>query len=162
MDYYGKSENNIDETIASDNSDESLRVDYVAIEIDRIKIGKIGEEYVMKYERTRLKNIGLEKYVCKIKQVSLESDKFGYDIKSFDYINGEVVEIFIEVKATTGECSKSVIITSNELEVSKVFKEQYRLYRVYNLDNNDTDVKILKGSLDKLNLTPDRYSANIK
>ncbi|MFI3261214.1 MAG: UvrD-helicase domain-containing protein, partial [bacterium] len=156
------SNKNVSVEIESYLEDNNLKVDYKAIDDERNAIGLEGEEYVIKHEKTRLKEIGLDDYVDKILHVSKYNDNAGYDIKSFDIIDGIISEILIEVKSTREDCEKPIYITKNELEVSKKFNDIYRLYRVSNLNNIKPNIKKFSGPLDKLELTPDRYSARIK
>ena len=47
-------------------------------------LGDLGEEKVFVYERERLQRIGKPHLADRVKRVSLESDRYGYDILSFD------------------------------------------------------------------------------
>ena len=91
----------------------------------------------------------------------LDGDGLGYDILSYDK-NGN--EIYIEVKTTMGPEDGSIFITSNELEMSEIFPEQYRLYRVYEFDklNMIGKISIRKGSLKELCISAQTYKVNFK
>lgn len=98
------------------------------------KVGKIGEEYVFNYERHYLTKNGLLELAAKVIWHRNEKSNRtpGWDITSFDE-NGN--EKYIEVKATIGESISSVIITSNEAEKMKQFRDSnnYFIYLVTNI-----------------------------
>lgn len=75
-----------------------------------------------------------------------EGDGTGFDIKSFD-INGN--RIFIEVKKTKGRQNSTFFLTRNELERSKIEKDNYYLYRLYNYkeQTETADLLIIQGDL---------------
>ena len=83
--------------------------DYIKKAIEDTKTGLTGEKLVLEFEKNRLIDIGLHKKVPEIKWVSEKSDSYGYDILSYDLINGKIVERYIEVKAT--KSSKIVIFS---------------------------------------------------
>ena len=69
------------------------------------------------------------------KYTALENDGAGYDILPFD---GADEELYIEVKTTSQSCETAFFITVGELKKSIESKEKYRLYRVYDYDE-ETD-----------------------
>ena len=97
------------------------------------EIGYLGEQYVMEYERERLSNLGLEQYAEKVEWQSLKSDSFGYDIKSYDWVGTEIKEIYIEVKSTVERVDKEFPVSQGEVDASNKYKEQYFIYRIYNI-----------------------------
>lgn len=53
-------------------------------EIDELKkLGDVGEELSLAVERTRLRSLDREDLADQVRRVSLESDSYGYDIRSF-------------------------------------------------------------------------------
>jgi hypothetical protein len=112
------------------------------------QIGQNGELYVMDLERQKLASAGQEKENYP-RHVALESSHYGYDILSLDENGGE---IFIEVKTTTrtrdDNYSRRFFISLNEYGVFKEDVKKYRLYRVYDIDNNPTheilDLQVLE------------------
>jgi hypothetical protein len=100
------------------------------------EIGTKGELFVLKMEKERLSKLGInnENYP---RHVALESTIFGYDIIS---LNEQNQEIQIEVKTTTRKKedinSRQFYISLNEFEVYKKNKKTYKLYRVYDIENN--------------------------
>lgn len=75
--------------------------DYELEQKKKKRSGDRAEIAVYAYEVDRLNNIGHPELADKVERVSLKSDDFGYDVKSFDIVDDEVVEIHIEVKSAT-------------------------------------------------------------
>lgn len=103
--------------------------DYVKVAEKNIKIGYEGEKLVCNYEINKLKQIGREDLVEKIKWVSKEDDSKGYDIVSYNVEGDNEVEIYIEVKTTTNSNESTIYISKNELDNLKN-KPNYYIYRV--------------------------------
>lgn len=118
------------------------------------EIGNKGELYIMKKEQEKLSSLGIKskKYP---KHIALKSDSYGYDIASLDENKNKIL---IEVKTTTrskGDThSRQFFLTSNEYKVYKENKSQYKLYRVYDIENLPS-FEVL--DLRKLNKKPDGY-----
>ena len=110
-------------------------IDYSEQQLISQKIGDRGEEIVLRNEIEKLKTWGFtDDALSKIRRVSLESDDYGYDILSFDK-NGR--ELYLEVKSTKANQSDfSFIITRNELEHAKEFRERYSVVIVFDVLNN--------------------------
>lgn len=129
-----------------------VRVDYAGLK----QIGDLGEQFIFSQEREKVKKYKLPSS----KQVTWVSrdkgDGLGFDILSYDE-NGK--EMYIEVKTTTGEENTSFYISANELEKSKLYAENYYLYRVYLFDKKNVkgEYSIRKGSLEDLCLVPQTY-----
>ena len=105
--------------------------------------GTKGEEIVMEFERRRLTRAGRKDLAKKIEWVSSEIDGLGYDIKSFDLLpNGKENEMYIEVKTTQLGKNTPFNISLNEVEVSKKYGKSYYIYRIYNLNQNGSDIKL--------------------
>jgi hypothetical protein len=113
------------------------------------EIGTKGELYILKLEEEKLKKLGLksEKYP---RHVALESTIFGFDILS---LNAENIEIQIEVKTTTRKKedtnSRQFYITSHEINTYNNNKNTYKLYRVYDVENNPSFETIDLDNVDK-------------
>ena len=93
------------------------------------EVGSAAEEETITYEKKRLMNLGINQVIIeKIKRISKEKTDAGYDIASFD---GQKISFifdrFIEVKATTGNCSV-FYWSENEIEKAKSMGEQYFIY----------------------------------
>lgn len=72
-----------------------------------------------------------------VEQVSkTKGDGLGYDVFSFDIIDGNPVPIYIEVKGTTMNENSPFDITRNELDVAKIHGKSYKIYRISSLGDN--------------------------
>ncbi len=118
------------------------------------QIGLKGELYIMENERTKLRELGISRTNYP-RHVASESNNFGYDVKSLDE-NGN--DLLIEVKTTTRTredlFSRSFFISNNELSVFKDNTQNYKIYRVYDVENAPS-FEILE--LDKLTTKADGY-----
>jgi hypothetical protein len=88
--------------------------------------GHIGEEFVLNYERRRLRRAGKKGLAGKVKWVSQKSTCEGYDILSFE-LDGR--KRLIEVKATAGK-GRVFEMTDNEWRRAKQEGGKYYIYRV--------------------------------
>lgn len=141
------------------------KIDYLKKAKSNVKNGLLGEELVIAYERNRLIELGRTDLAEEIKWISKEDDGTGYDIISFDI--GEfdnVQEKYIEVKSTEENNTNAFYISANELKVMEKLKEQYFIYRVFNVKTNNPKVFILgyEDFKNKIDLTVESYVANIK
>ena len=132
--------------------------DFVRRDAENRLLGRLGEEWVVEFERRRLhddaKRPDLAKQVEWI--ADTRGDGAGYDIASFD---GDESPRLIEVK-TTG-CGKQFpfLVTSNEVRVSEREATRYHLYRVFEFAT-DPRMYILQGALSEVcRLEPTQYRA---
>jgi hypothetical protein len=88
--------------------------------------GYLGEEYVLNYERRRLRAKGKNRLASRIRWVSKESVSEGFDILSFE-LNG--AERWIEVKASA-QRSRVFEMSENEWQTAKSARSKYYIYRV--------------------------------
>lgn len=118
------------------------------------EIGLKGELHVMELEKQRLnkfkiKNNGYPKHVA------LESMHYGYDILSLDNLGKE---IYIEVKSTTRSKadihSKKFFLSDNEYQKSILAKEKYKIYRIYNVED-EAELEVL--DLSELEINSNGY-----
>lgn len=139
------------------------KLDYIEKAKEDQQTGLVGEKLILEYEKNRLQKLGRPDLVDKIEWTSEKSDSYGYDIHSFDIDqNGEEYRIFIEVK-TTKNNDKPFPITQNEIETSKLYKNRYRLYRVYDINDETQKVYKIYGDLTtKLELKPLNFIAKTK
>jgi hypothetical protein len=136
-------------------------VNFIQNNIDNKRIGDLGELWALKYEIEKLRESGQYNLIDKIKHTAKdEGDGTGYDIQSFD---GNGQKIYIEVKTTKGGKNSTFYITRTELERSKIEKENFYLYRLYNYneDNDTADILIIKGDLTTLCEFPTTYKVNL-
>ena len=130
--------------------------------IENKRIGDLGEIWILKYEKDFLQKNGKAKLAEKVIHSSKnKGDGLGYDILSYD-LNGE--KKYIEVKTTKGKKNTTFYISRNELERSKIEKDNYFLYRVYEFNEEIESGKILKikGDLTKICEIPVNFKVNLK
>jgi hypothetical protein len=93
------------------------------------KLGRDGEELVLRFEQERLRRLDRSDLARKIRWISEEDgDGAGYDILSFDEQGNERL---LEVKTTVGSDTTPFYITRNELSFSSERPEAFRLCRVF-------------------------------
>ena len=141
------------------------KIDHLKRARTSAKIGLLGEDLVMSYEKDRLISLGREDLVNKIKWISKEDDSTGYDIISFDIDkNDNVFEKYIEVKATEGNDTNIFFISANEVNAMEKLKDNYYIYRVFNLKTKNPKVFVLdyNNFKNKIELSIDTYLANLK
>ena len=123
------------------------------------RLGDMGEEFVLNYERFRMGQEQRPDLVDEIEWTSKEvGDGLGYDIRSFDTSNER--ELFIEVKTTNHDKHRPFFITKNEVRFSKEEKDRYKLYRVYHFLTFPRLFQ-LPGAVDRhVHLEPQNYEAS--
>lgn len=148
------------------SSPSNRKIDYVKRAAENAKTGLLGENLILAFEIDRLNKLGLDEYASQVKQVSLVNDVLGYDIRSFDIDDeGNVHEIYIEVKTSSTVKDVDFYVSRNEVEQSKILGDKYWLYRVYNCNTPSNEPKFYRvnGPIsDNFDLTSDTYKATIK
>lgn len=136
---------------------------YVADYKKKLDNGYAGEALVYEFERNKLIQLGREDLAERIKWISRDNgDGFGYDIQSFEVINGRVSEIFIEVKSSASSLNSDFEISSNELEFAKCHPDSYRLYRIYRKGKVTKGFIIDYNSFGHFDFIPNSYRVSIK
>lgn len=121
-----------------------IKVNYLEREQKNRKLGQIGEELVIQFEKWNLINLGKEKLADKIEWISMEQgDGAGFDILSR---NPNGTDKYIEVKSTKLSKETPFFFTRNELQFSKNHSKDFHLYRVFNLEEQ-AKMFIKKGEL---------------
>jgi hypothetical protein len=133
--------------------------DYLGQGSKNEKLGKLGEEFVVDYEKVRLKVAGKPELAERVEHVSqTEGDGLGYDVLSF---NDDGSERWIEVKTTNYGKSSSFPIEWTEVQCSIDNPGNFYLYRVYNFRNQTPNLYCLKGSVEEnFELKPKTYIAS--
>ena len=112
--------------------------DYIKAAKSKMETGENGEEAIVRFEKNRLKNLGFNELAEKVHKVSGPEgdDSLGYDVISYEVIDGNEVEIHIEVKTTKNKKEQlDFFITSNEYEHFKNDKN-HRIYYLFNINGN--------------------------
>jgi len=137
-------------------------INHIQNNVKNKRIGDLGEIFVYKQEKKYLEENGEQNLAKKIEHVAkTKGDGLGYDILSYD-LNGDPK--YIEVKTTKGNKNSTFFITRNELEKSKIKKDNYFLYRVYNYNEELEKGEILKvkGDLENICNFPITYKVTLK
>lgn len=109
-----------------------IKVNYLEIEQNNQKLGIIGEEIVLEYEKRSLIRIGKEKIADQVEWISKEKgDGAGFDILS-KFSNGK--DKYIEVKSTKLSKETPFFFTRKELQFSIDHSNDFHLYRVFNIE----------------------------
>jgi hypothetical protein len=109
------------------------------------KIGNLGEEIALEYERERLVKLDCEKEAQNVERISEEVANAGYDIRSFSGKSDDLIhDRFIEVKSST-DSEFSIHWSHNEMEVAKKYPDNYWIYFIPKIDllNQTSDEPIL-------------------
>lgn len=99
-------------------------------------IGEIGEQIVLNLLQEEAKK---NKLKSPLHASKVEGDGLGYDIKKY---NKDGSEKFIEVKTTTSSNSAGFEMSQNEINFSEKARTNYKVYRLFNLNNIDMTVNI--------------------
>lgn len=120
--------------------------DYERTQRNKQKAGESAEIAVINYEKGKLNNAGRPDLADLVKQVSKISSDYGYDVLSFDVVNGVAQEVHIEVKsAKLSNTYIEFFISENELNKFKndpAYKiycliKSGRNYRLHEVNKSD-------------------------
>ncbi len=136
------------------------RMDFVRRDAENRRLGRMGEEWVVEFERRRLHDEELRPDLArKVEWIAdTRGDGAGYDIASF---NADASSRLIEVKTTGLGKYFPFMVTANEVRVSEREAEAYRLYRVFDFSSQPR-LYVLPGSLKtSCRLEPTQYRARL-
>ena len=147
------------------NSDTIIRpknINFEAKNITNIKIGDLGERLVYEYEKRKLELAGIKNIEEKLFLTSKHKDygnAYPVDIISYDI--EKKCKIFIEVKTTKGKATDPFYISESERKFSKEHRNNYKLYRVYDVTKNKTPkLYVIEGyTKDNFTLLNENYIA---
>jgi hypothetical protein len=136
----------------------AIKRDYLERESRNRSLGNAGEEFVLEFERWRLRHAGQDRLVAKIVHVSKElGDGPGFDVLSF-HPDGK--ERYIEVKTTTFSRNTPFFVTQRELEVSVKTSDKYALYRLFEFRRNPRLFELPGKIADHCRLDPQTFRAS--
>ncbi|NLN50746.1 MAG: DUF3883 domain-containing protein, partial [Acholeplasmataceae bacterium] len=138
------------------------KIDYLLKAKEDHVTGLKGENVALKLERERVQNLNLDPDIY-VKYVAGISDNFGYDIESVELKNGKIIKTYIEVKTTKDIKDTNFYVSKNELDVSIQKKEQYKVFRIYDIMSTMPKYYIAEGQIeDNFYLDPVTFSARYK
>ena len=111
--------------------------DYIRAAKSKMETGENGEEAIVRFEKNKLNNLGYPQLAEKVHRVSGPDgdDALGYDVISYEIINGETREVHIEVKTTKNKKEQlDFFITSNEYEHFKN-DPYHKIYYLFSIDS---------------------------
>jgi hypothetical protein len=136
------------------------KTDFVRLDAENRRLGRLGEEWAIEFEQRRLHDIvGQPAWAKQVTWVSRdEGDGAGYDIRSF---NDDGTPRLIEVKTTGLAKYHPFYVSPNEVAVSAAQPEAYHLYRLFRFGVSPR-LYMLRGALtDTCRLEPSQYSARV-
>ncbi len=150
----------VDSTEASQRQTRFYRTDFVRRDAENRTLGRLGEEWVLDFERRRLTDEERRPDLAKrVEWTARErGDGAGYDISSF---NTDESTRLIEVKTTGLAKEFPFMVTSNEVRTSEREADSFQLYRVFDFAKSPR-MYVLKGSLrSTCRLEPTQYRARV-
>ena len=126
---------------------EGSHVDFVAREAGNRSLGHAGEVAILRRERTALIDSGRRDLAERVKHVSVaEGDGLGFDIRSW---TPDGQERLIEVKTTRRASHWPMIVSRNEVAVSRDHPDTYVLARVFEFAADRVGLYELPGPIDE-------------
>jgi hypothetical protein len=124
-----------------------IKTNYLEQEQQNSKLGFLGEEMALKYEKWQLTISGKENLADQVRWISKEEgDGAGFDILSRN-LNG--TDKYIEVKTTKLGKETPFFFSRNELLFSQSKSHDYHLYRLFNFEKY-AKMFVKKGTLDTI------------
>jgi len=109
-----------------------IKINYLEREQRNQKLGLLGEELVIRFEKWHLIHQGKEKLAEQVRWISKEEgDGAGFDILSRN-LNG--TDKYIEVKTTKLAKETPIFFSKNELDFSVNNSRNFHLYRLFNFE----------------------------
>jgi hypothetical protein len=130
-------------------------IDYEERDRKSRKLGMIGEDLALAYERAELIKAGRQALAERVEMVCRTiGDSVGFDIRSFDKNTCE--EIHIEVKTTSGPLTTPFFMSAAEVDYARTCPARYRIYRVYaySAEAEQIEFHVIEKPLETLDFTP--------
>lgn len=136
------------------------KMDFPRRDAENLKLGKLGEKFVVEIERQRLKEHGRDDLAGKVEWIADTcGDGIGFDILSFS--EKDESERLIEVKTTGLGKFFPFYVSANEVRCSEACAAKFHLYRVFDFSRSPR-VYVLQGALSKVcRLEPMQFRAVI-
>lgn len=110
------------------------KVDFNTINNEHSALGDAGENFALEWERNRLQELNVSYNI--LDEVIHFSRKYG-DGAGYDILSRKGPEyelLYVEVKTTKGGLDTPFFMSENEKSFIEIYKENTRIYRVYNYD----------------------------
>jgi hypothetical protein len=134
-------------------------VDYGKLQEESRRVGALGEELVVDYERKRLRDAGHLDLADNVQWVARDiGDGLGYDVQSFE-LSGQ--DLYIEVKATSLAAETPFYFSSAELDFARRHLQAYALYRVSQVDDSPQFFVLRGPDITNLEMVPVTYQARL-
>ena len=113
-----------------DPSARIVKIDFVQRDAQNRLLGRLGEEFVLEFERKRLHDQARRPDLsARIEWTAdIRGDGAGYDIQSFE---ADGRQRYIEVKTTGLAKAFPFCVTANEVACSEALRSEYHLYRLF-------------------------------
>lgn len=136
-------------------------IDFVARDAANRKLGRLGEEFTVELERSRLRAVGRDDLARRVDWVADSvGDGLGFEVSSFD--EEDESELLIEVKTTGLGKFHPFFVTDTEVRCSEDVPDRYLLYRVFEF-SKEPRVFVLPGSLrESCSLEASQYQASAR
>lgn len=135
-------------------------IDYEALQAENRRLGAIGEELVVDFERSTLLEAGREDLADAVRWVAREDgDGLGYDVASF-HVDGR--HKHIEVKTTKLGSETPFYLSSAELSFATEHPDTFVLYRLYDVDTNPRFFTVSGDLAERLLLEPVTFRARMR
>lgn len=145
---YSAQIDNKKKTNKKENTSKISKTNYIKADQAKANFGRKCEEIIYNYEKEKLRKEGQIKKAEEVIWVSKEiGDGAGYDIESFENINGKYEKIYIEVKGTDKDYNEPFDVTINEVLTSEKLKEHYYIYRIAKANTQNPIFYKIKGSI---------------
>ena len=134
-------------------------VDYGKLQEESRRVGALGEELVVDYERKRLRESGRHDLADNVQWVARDiGDGLGYDVQSFE-LSGD--KLYIEVKATGLAAETPFYFSSAELDFARRHSQTYALYRVSQVDDSPQFFVLRGPDIPSLEMVAVTYQARL-
>lgn len=146
----------------STNKSKAVKTNFTKINEIKTDFGKKCERIIYEHEKERLRQEGQAEKAEQVIWASEEKgDGLGYDIESFEKVNGKYEKIYIEVKGTDKDCLEPFDVSINEVMVSEQLKGSYYIYRIAKANTKQPIFYKVKGSIaEKFDLTAIKFRAS--
>jgi len=130
-------------------------VDYLEKEQRNRSLASAGEQFVLAFERRRLRAQGQHKYAESIEHISAEhGEGSGFEILSYS-VDGTAR--YIQVKTTRFRKETPLYLTAHEIAMALAYRKRYWIYRVFEFRDQPRLYMLNAPSIRRFTLEPTQY-----